>query len=171
LFCLWVLFSFHDPFIWFADEAHRRAPCWGPSRSSCELDFFSFRSSLILHREITGAMCGLRHAAANVALGHHNLSPKLEQLPRSLRRGAGESRPGASAASPVHEPRNRPAVIDVSMRGVLVSQIAISAGHASIGQPKRAPPNLLRRSRLVCKSSGTTGLNVDIIGNYESLSQ
>jgi len=57
------------------------------------------------------------------------------------------------------------------MRGVLVSQIAISAGHASIGQPKRAPPNLLRRSRLVCKSSGTAGLNVDIIGNYESLSQ
>lgn len=34
----------------------------GPSRSSCELDFLSFRSSPILHREITGAMpaCAMR---------------------------------------------------------------------------------------------------------------
>ena len=47
---------------WFADKAHRRAPCWRPSRSSCELNFFSFRSSPILHREITGAMpaCAMR---------------------------------------------------------------------------------------------------------------
>ena len=47
---------------WFADKAHRRAPYWRPSRSSCELNFFSFRSSLILHREITGAMpaCAMR---------------------------------------------------------------------------------------------------------------
>jgi hypothetical protein len=83
------------------------------------------------------------HAAVNVALGHYNLNPGFEQSPRPLRRGAGESRPGASAASPVHEPRNRPAVIDVSIRGVLVIQIAISAGHESIGQPNRAPSNLL----------------------------
>lgn len=57
-------------------------PVLGPSRSSCELDFFSFRSSLILHRGITGAMRGLRHAAVNIALGHHNLSLKFEQSPR-----------------------------------------------------------------------------------------
>jgi len=67
---------------WFADQAHRRAPCCRPSRSSCELNFFSFRSSLILHRGITGAMRGLRHAAVNIALGHHNLSLKFEQSPR-----------------------------------------------------------------------------------------
>ena len=72
---------------------------------------------------------------------------------------------------PVYEPRNRPAVIDVSICGVLVSQIAVSADHESIEQPKGAPSNLLRRSQLVCKSSGTAGLNVDIIGNYESPSQ
>ena len=56
-FSHFVILSF-----WFADKAHRRAPCWRPSRSSCELNFFSFRSSLILHREITGAMpaCAMR---------------------------------------------------------------------------------------------------------------
>jgi hypothetical protein len=62
-------------------------------------------------------------------------------------------------------------VIDVSIHGILVSQIAISAGHASIGQPKRAPPDFLRRNQLVCKTNGTAGLNVDIIKNYGSSSQ
>jgi hypothetical protein len=113
----------------------------------------------------------LCHMAVNAALGHHNLNPGFEQLLRCPAAGTGEGRFGASAASPVHEPRNHPTVIDVSIRGVLVSQIAISAGHAFIGQPKRAPSELLRRSRLVCKTNGTTGLNVDIIGNYESPSQ
>jgi len=41
---------------------------------------------------------------------------------------------------------------DLPIRGVLFTQIAISADHAFIGQLKRASPNLLRRSRLVCKS-------------------
>ena len=112
----------------------------------------------------------MRHAAVNGAFGHHKLSLKFEQSPLSLRRGTGGMRFGASAASPVHEPRNRPAVIDVSIRGVLVSQIAVSAAHTSIGQPKRAPPDLLRRSQLVCKTNGTAGLNVDIIESYESSS-
>jgi hypothetical protein len=80
----------------------------------------------------------LRHAAVSVAfsvaLGHHNLNLGFEQSPRPLRRGTGRSRFGASAASPVHESRNRPAVIDASIRGVLVSQVAISVGHASIGR-------------------------------------
>ena len=144
---------------WFADKAHRRAPCWRPSRSSCELNFFSFRSSLILHREITGAMPAPRHAAVNAALGHHKLSLKFGQSPRPLRRGTGGSRFGASAASPVHQPRTRPAVIDVSIRGVLVSQIAVSAAQASIGQPKRAPRDLLRRNQLVCKTNGTDSMS------------
>ena len=67
--------------------------------------------------------------------------------------------------------RNRPALIDVSIRGVLVSQIAISPDHESIGQPNRASPNLLRRCNLVCNTNGNPGLNVDIINNYESSSQ
>jgi len=57
-------------------------------------------------------------------------------------------------------------VIGASIRGVLVSQIAISVGHASIGQVERASPDLLRRSRLVSKTNGTAGLNVDIIESY-----
>jgi hypothetical protein len=134
------------------------------------LDFFSFRSSLILHREITGVMPAC-HAAGNVALGQYNHNPGFEQSPLSLRRGTGGMRFGASAASRVHEPRNRPAVIDVSICGVLVSQIAVSADHESIGQPKGAPSKLLRRSQLVCKSNATAGLNVDIIKSYESPSQ
>jgi len=113
----------------------------------------------------------LRHAAVNVALGHHNLNLRFEQSLRPLRRGTGGSGFGASAASPVHKPRNRPAVIDASIRGVLVSQIAVSVGHASIGQVKRASPDLFRRSQLVCKTNGTAGLNVDIIESYESSSQ
>jgi hypothetical protein len=95
----------------------------------------------------------MRHAAASVALGHHNLNLKFEQLPRPLRRGTGGSRLGVSAASPVHESRNRPAVIDASIRGVLVSQIAFSVGHASIGQVERASPDLPRRSQLVSKTN------------------
>jgi len=55
-------------------------------------------------------------------------------------------------------------VIGASICGVLVSQIAISVGHASIGQVERASPDLLRRSRLV--SNGNSGLNVDIIESY-----
>jgi hypothetical protein len=55
-------------------------------------------------------------------------------------------------------------VIDASIRGVLVSQIAISVGHASIVQVERASPDLLRRSKLV--SNGNSGLNVDIIARY-----
>jgi len=140
---------------WFADKAHRRAPCWRPSRSSCELNFFSFRSSLILHREITGAMpaCAMRPSMQPwVTI---SLVLNLGSRHGPLRRGTGGSRFGASAASPVHQPRTRPAVIDVSIRGVLVSQIAVGAAQASIGQPKRAPRDLLRRSQLVCKTNGT----------------
>jgi hypothetical protein len=55
-------------------------------------------------------------------------------------------------------------VIGASIRGVLVSQIAISVGHASIRQVERASPDLLRRSRLVF--NGNSGLNVDIIESY-----
>jgi hypothetical protein len=57
-------------------------------------------------------------------------------------------------------------VIDASIRGVLVSQIAIGVGHASIGQVGRASPDLLRRSQLVSKTNGAAGLNVDIIESY-----
>jgi hypothetical protein len=55
-------------------------------------------------------------------------------------------------------------VIGASIRGVLVSQIAISVGHASIRQVERASPDLLRRSRPVF--NGNSGLNVDIIESY-----
>jgi hypothetical protein len=55
-------------------------------------------------------------------------------------------------------------VIAASIRGVLVSQIAISVGHASIRQVERASRDLLRRSRLVF--NGNSGLNVDIIESY-----
>jgi hypothetical protein len=117
-------------------------------------------------------MRGLRHAAVNIALGHHNLSLKFEQSPRRCSAaGQAEVDSAGPAALPVHESRNRPAVIDVSVRGVLVTRIAISADHESIGQPNRASPDLFRRCSLVCKTNGNPGLNVDIIKNYESPSQ
>ena len=56
--------------------------------------------------------------------------------------------------------------MDASIRGVLVSQIAISVG--SMGQVERASPDRFRRSQFVSKTNGTAGLNVDIIESYES---
>jgi hypothetical protein len=90
----------------------------------------------------------------------------LDLSSRHGRSAAGQAGVDSSAASPVHESRNRPAVIDASIRGVLVSQIAISVG--SMGQVERASPDLFRRSQLVSKTNGTAGLNVDIIESYES---
>jgi hypothetical protein len=55
-------------------------------------------------------------------------------------------------------------VIAASIRGVIVRQIAVSVGHASIRQVERASPDLPRRSRLVF--NGNSGLNVDIIESY-----
>ena len=115
----------------------------------------------------------MRHAAVNVALGlYSTIALILDLGSRHRRSAAGEARvdpvrPQITCSRAAQPSRGDRRIDPWRPR----QSIAISAGHASIGQPKRAPSDLLRRSRLARKSNGAAGLNVDIIGNYESPSQ